>query len=235
MNKNSNLYTIAYAAIMVIVVAIGLAFTSQSLKEHQRKNLNIDRMQQILRAINVKATNENTIQQFGDLITDAFLVDAQGAVVAGSNGTDESSQAFNAELSKLDNAEAYPVFVANVEGETKYILGMYGKGLWGPVWGYISLDEDRNTVFGVDFSHQGETPGLGAQIVEEWFRAPFKGKHIFDANEQFRSIAVVKKGSHAEDGQDYVDGISGSTLTSNGVHHMLYDSIKKYELFLKTK
>ncbi len=58
----------------------------------------------------------------------------------------------------------YPVFVANVDGQPKYIMALHGAGLWGPLWGYISVDSDKNTIYGVNFSHQGETPGLGAGI-----------------------------------------------------------------------
>ncbi len=230
MNKNSNLYTITYAAVMVILVAIGLAFTSQVLKERQQKNENIDRMQQMLRALKITADNKTAIEKYNSTITDAYLVDVSGNIVEGSNGTTETSPAFSAELSKLASSTQFPVFVANIDGATKYVLGLYGKGLWGPIWGYISLDDDMDTVYGVDFSHASETPGLGAQIVEQFFRDRFVGKQLF-RDEQFTSVAVVKPGKGLAD-QDYVDGISGSTLTMNGVHGMLFNSLKKYEPFL---
>ena len=112
-------------------------------------------------------------------------------------------------------------------------MAMNGAGLWGPLWGYISVDSDKNTVFGTDFSHAGETPGLGAEITKTEFSSQFAGKQIFK-NGEFKSIAVVKPGKSAA-GQDYVDGISGGTITSQGVSNMLFDSLKGYEKFLTSK
>ena len=110
---------------------------------------------------------------------------------------------------------------------------MYGAGLWGPIWGYFSLNDDRNTVFGADFSHAGETPGLGAEIVTPAFSRQFIGKKIF-ADRTFKSVAVVKPGKSAQ-GQDYVDGISGGTITSQGVDRMLFSSLSGYLKLLTTQ
>lgn len=233
MNKNNNVYVILYASIMVILVAIGLAFTSQSLKEKQKDNENIDQMRQILSALHIQATSDNAQELYKTTITNAYMVDANGGIVEGTEGTDVKAPAFTASLSSLKDAGKYPVFEANVDGAKKYVLGMYGTGLWGPIWGYISLDEDANTVFGTNFSHQGETPGLGAEIVSPSFNNQFPGKKLYRDGE-FRSIAVVKPGKSASD-RDYVDGISGGTLTSNGVHAMLYDALKLYAPFLDTQ
>ena len=107
---------------------------------------------------------------------------------------------------------------------------MNGAGLWGPLWGYLSVNDDKNTVYGADFSHQGETPGLGAEIATPSFSHRFQGKHIF-MDGALKSIAIVKPGKTAE-GQDYVDGISGGTITSQGVNNMIHDSLMRYEKFL---
>lgn len=111
---------------------------------------------------------------------------------------------------------------------------MQGAGLWGPLWGYLSIDDDKNTVFGSDFSHAGETPGLGAEIVTPAFSDQFKGKKLFNAEGEFKSIAIVKPGKTAE-GQDYVDGISGGTITSQGVNKMIFDSMSGYVKFLTSQ
>jgi len=109
---------------------------------------------------------------------------------------------------------------------------MRGTGLWGPIWGFVSLDDDKNTVYGASFGHEGETPGLGAEIEQPPFRHEFIGKKFFNAENKFTSIAVVKAGKSAQ-GQDYVDGISGGTITSQGVNDMLKASIGSYETFLR--
>ena len=219
MNRDSNVYTVVYASVMVILVAVLLAFTSQSLRSFQKANEDNDKRQQILRSVNVSVPANEAEAKYNELIKDAFLInangekvgDAQAAFVGGEDGT-------------------FPVFVANIDGQTKYIMAMNGAGLWGPLWGYISVDADKNTVFGTDFSHAGETPGLGAEITKSAFSSQFAGKQIFK-NGEFKSIAVVKPGKSV-DGQDYVDGISGGTITSQGVGNMLFDSLKGYEKFL---
>lgn len=207
---------------MVIAVAVVLAFTSQSLKSFQKENEENDKRQQILRSINISVTAKEAKAKYGELIKEAFFVDVQGKRVDGD--------AFAEDVVKAFSRNVYPVFVANVNGETKYIMALSGAGLWGALWGYISVDEDRNTVFGADFSHAGETPGLGAEIVNKSFSDQFKGKHLFMDN-TFKSIAIVKPGKAAA-GQDYVDGISGGTITSKGVDMMLLNSLKEYEKFL---
>ncbi|KGN91710.1 Na(+)-translocating NADH-quinone reductase subunit C [Porphyromonas sp. COT-108 OH2963] len=233
MNRNSNSYTIIYAAVMVILVAVGLAFTSQSLKGRQTANANIDKMQQILKSIKVSATAQNAQAEYGKYIKEAFLVRTNGERVEGSEGTGVKDPAFAADFAKVvregDKGE-YPVFIAEVDGVKKYILAMSGAGLWGPVWGFISINDDTATIYGVDFSHQGETPGLGAQIVEPFFTSAFEGKTIF-TDGAFAPVQVVKGGSKLANG---VDAISGSTLTSNGVNDMIRDSIKMYQEFLKS-
>ena len=127
--------------------------------------------------------------------------------------------------------QASDVFVANVDGATKYVLPVRGNGLWGPIWGYVALDDDKNTIFGVYFSHQGETPGLGAEIAHEKFKKPFHGKHIM-RNGEFASVRVVKPGK-SDPNAEYVDGLSGGTMTSQGVDAMLMDGLSQYVVFLK--
>jgi len=228
MNRESNGYTIIYASGMVILVALLLAFTSKILQERQQRNEDIDKMRQILRSINVHVTKAQAESEFERLITDSFVVDSNGNIMDGD--------AFNIDLAnELHKPEAerrLPVFVAKIDGERKYILALRGAGLWGPIWGYISLREDRNTVFGADFEHSGETPGLGAEINTTAFGREFIGKHIHNQDGKLVSIAIVKPGRSAV-GQDYVDGISGGTITSQGVETMLRTSIEAYEKFLR--
>lgn len=230
MNKNSNIYVILYASVMVILVAVGLAFTSQSLKERQTNNENIDQMRQILRSLRIDVEADQAMETYNSVIKEAYLVDGSGQVVAGSEGTDVEDPAFLASLPNLMSATAYPVYVAEVDGASKYVLGMYGAGLWGPIWGYLAINDDADTVYGIDFSHASETPGLGAEIAHEPFRKQFEGKHIY-RDGSFKSIAVVK-GGKADNSRDYVDGISGGTLTSHGVQNMLFESLSLYEPFL---
>jgi len=218
MNRDSNIYTIIYASVMVVLVAVLLAFTSESLKGFQKKNEDNDKRKQILRSLNVTVADSETEAKYNELIKESFLVNDKGQKVDGD--------AFAADASKMYSENAYPVFIANVGGKTVYIMALYGTGLWGPIWGYVALNEDKNTVFGADVSHAGETPGLGAEIATKAFCSQFINKQIFKNNE-FKSIAIVKPGKSAQ-GQDYVDGISGGTITSNAVDNMIKKSLSGY-------
>ena len=118
----------------------------------------------------------------------------------------------------------------DVEGKTVYIIPMSGAGLWGSIWGYLAVNDDGSTIYGADFDHAGETPGLGAEIADRAFGIQFAGKEIIkDGN--FLSIAVVKPGQ-TDLHRDYVDGISGGTITSKGVDNMLLNSVGEYKSFL---
>lgn len=229
MNKNSNLYTFIYSSVMVILVAAALAFTNGALKERQAKNGDIDKMSQILRSVKIEADASNAEDLYNATINNVYLIDHAGAILEG-----DPRAAFAVDIAKevgKDVSERrLPVYEAVVDGDRKYILPVYGAGLWGPIWGYIALNADKKTVFAASFSHQGETPGLGAEIATPAFQQQFEGKSMFREN-AFTSIAVVKSG-HKADGKDAVDAISGGTITSQGLEAMLLNSIGAYNTFL---
>ena len=127
-----------------------------------------------------------------------------------------------------------PLYISNIDGSEKYIIPLRGTGLWGPIWGYISLDNDMNTVYGAVFDHKAETPGLGAEINRDFFEKPFNGKRIFDLEGDFVSIAVIKGGAKENDYHG-VDGISGGTITYDGVTAMLKERLDKYLPYFENK
>ena len=129
------------------------------------------------------------------------------------------------EIKKDALEQALPVYIAEVKGEKKYIIPLRGKGLWGPIWGFISFNADLNTVFAAVFDHKAETPGLGAEINTPLFQTPFTGKTILEEDE-FVSIIVQKGGAKGDIHK--VDGISGGTITSNGVSDMLSERLNMY-------
>ena len=228
MKTDSNAYTIIYAVVMVVLVALGLSFTHQALNARQTKNVQIDKMQQILRSMKLDVSTDEAEDRYSNLITEAYLINIEtGEKRESSAGAQPTDSAF---MTNVAAGEGFPVYEAEIDGNKKYVLPMYGKGLWGPIWGYIAINSDGKTVFGVDFGHDSETPGLGAEITLESFRNQFIGKELFK-NGEFKSIAVVKKGKTFAD-KDYVDGVSGGTITSQGVDAMIYDSIDNYKNFL---
>lgn len=230
MNKQSNVYTVVYASVMVIIVAAVLAFTALTLKPAQEQNVKVDKMKQILSSVYVSATSENAEAQYNKYIVDSYVMNENGDRMDGT--------AFSVDMavqSKQDAAKRQlPVFICKLDdGSQKYILPMYGSGLWGPIWGYVSVDENGNTVYGAYFSHKGETPGLGAEISTPIFTDQYKGKQLFVGG-IFKSIAVEKAGQKAIDGAEQVDAISGGTITSKGVQEMMMNCIAPYQIFLKS-
>lgn len=231
MNTNSNSYTIIYASVMVVIVACALAFVSASLKPQQTKNVELDKMKQILSALNVDTKGKDAQALYKQYVKQDIIINEAGQTVAETGGF---AIDMKVELAKPLAERQLPVYVCEVDGQTKYVIPLYGKGLWGPIWGYVGLDADKDTVFGTYFSHQGETPGLGAEIATQQFQVPFIGKHILKDGTEVVSIAVVKPGK-TDDTRDYVDGISGGTITSVAVDHMLKDCLGQYAKFLTNK
>lgn len=234
MNTNKNSYTIIYAIVMVVVVALLLAFVSGALKSTQTANVELDKKKQILTSLNIDLKGKDAAAVYDEYIQKAVVVNSKGEVVS-----DDRNKAFNIdiakELSKKEGEELQlPVYIATIDGKEKYILSARGAGLWGPIWGYIAFNEDKNSIFGTYFAHASETPGLGAEIAYKEFQNEFIGKKILNPDNQFVSIAIVKPGQKAQD-RDYVDGISGGTITSNGVEAMLLKSIGQYEPYLKAQ
>lgn len=237
MNKQSNVYTIVYITIVVLVVGTLLAFTSMSLRSRQQANADADKMRQILNSVHVTAQKGEKIADiFDQHIKGMMLVNANGEVVLQSDGldaeifaTDIAAESKNADVSQ----RKLPVYVCSVDnGDLKYIIPVSGAGLWGPVWGYIAVDANGSTIYGAYFSHQGETPGLGAEIEKPAFQQEFVGKQLIKDSE-FNPIAVVKAGQKPNSNADYVDGISGGTITSKGVGDMLQNCLQPYAAFLK--
>lgn len=235
MNKQSNLYTIVYIIVMVVVVGAALAFTTMSLRERQTANANADKMKQILASVGIQADGENVAEQFESHITKMLVVNAAGDVV--KEGGADDMEIFNIDVAKQAKEDAanrqLPVYVCRLDdGQEKYILPASGSGLWGAVWGYVALDSDGSTVYGTYFSHASETPGLGAEIAYKEFQDRFIGKHFF-VGEQFLPIKIVKTGQRPNDDSEYVDGISGGTITSKGVEAMIDNCMRPYEAYLR--
>lgn len=236
MNKQSNLYIILYSTVMVVVVATLLALASTLLKPYQQKNIETEKKLDILKSVG-RATEADKVKdkhtyvgdEFSSVIVDQFVVNHKGNMV---EGVDPFTVDLKEQFAKPKDEQTFPVFVAKVDGNVpKYIIPLLGGGLWGPVWGYISLNDDFNTIYGAAFAHKSETPGLGAEIADVDFQRNFIGKKIFK-NNQFVSVSVVKVGAKS-DPEHSVDAISGGTITSQGVESMVHDCLINYQEFFK--
>lgn len=227
MDKNGNTYTFIYASVMVIIVAAVLSFAATTLKPLQTKNIKIEKKQNILSSVKIESTAADAEAKYDEMIIASYIVNSKGQKVDG----DAFAVNLKKERSKPVEEQLLPVFEAKLKDGKKYIIPMYGAGLWGPIWGYVSLNEDLTTLYGAIFDHSGETPGLGAEISTAKFQAPFTGKKIF-TNGQFTPIVIAKSGEKAPEAQR-VDAISGGTITSKGLQDMMSDDLSSYVSFLK--
>lgn len=204
MKKNSNSYTVIYSAVIVVIVAFLLAFVYQVLKPRQDRNVALDQKKQILYSLNIRGLDNKT------------------------------AEAEYNKVVKKGKADGNDIYYCDVNGQQKYVIPMKGMGLWGGISGFIAINADKATVYGVYFNHESETAGLGAEIKDnlQW-QEQFQGKKLFGGKDHSQiAISVQKK---ITDPQTQVDAVTGATLTSNGVTNMLRDCLSKYLKFFNSK
>ena len=211
-----------FAGALCLVCSFMLTFAASSLKPMQLKNQMIDKQKNILKVLSVttadkKYTNEEIDQLYKTYIKNKW-VDEKGKLV--------------------DTETNSPIFLYVKDGQIDaYAIPISGYGLWSTLYGYFSVDGDGTTVRGITFYEHGETPGLGAEVEAKWFQDNFIGKKIASETGEFKSVAIVKgkveNSIKPNQRQYYVDGISGATVTSNGVTSFLKEALMKYESFSK--
>lgn len=232
MNRQSNTYTIIYSAILVLVVGVVLSVVYQALRPKQVENIANDTKRQILASARIIPEKGQSISDlYNRHISDSFIVNSNGQKVDSSVNPFDVNVSL--EVKKPADERLLPVFECSTDNGTKYILPVYGAGLWGPIWGYVAFDDNGNTIYGAYFAHQGETPGLGAEIEKPAFSGQFDGKNVFSPAGEFTSVAVVKNGKEPQD-RAWVHAVSGGTITSQGVQAMLQDSLEPYAAFLSS-
>jgi Na+-transporting NADH:ubiquinone oxidoreductase subunit C len=229
MDRNSNSYTFIFAVVMVVVVAAALAFTATTLKPLQAENVRQEKMQNILSTIGINVSRKEASEQFSGYVKQELALNSDGSV-------NQDIDAFKIELmketKKSKEEQAFPLYIAEKDGKTFYVIPLFGAGLWKEIWGYVALDSDKNTIVGASFDHAGETAGLGAEINQSWYEDQYIGKKIFDENNNFVSVKAVKGGAKAGD-IHAVDAISGGTITSDGVSDMVEERLANYLPYFK--
>lgn len=258
-NKNSTGYTFTFAILMVVVVGTALAFTAMSLKDKQAANAADKKMMDILGAIGVDANRSNASELFAKYVvervaidlngseldrrttaldvndkTDPFGIDVQkqyrGSIKAASKAHKDDIGALKSALS--GEGLSFPLFRCNApDGKNVYVVPVVGSGLWGPIWGYVALESDMQTIYGAKFDHKTETPGLGAEIKETMFTEKWPGKRLNAAGPLV--FEVVKGGAPTTTYQ--VDGITGGTITSKGVGEMVNRTMAIYASYFKSQ
>ncbi|AFL84274.1 NADH:ubiquinone oxidoreductase, Na(+)-translocating, C subunit [Belliella baltica DSM 15883] len=245
--QQSNGYIITFSIILTVVLGLLLSGTSQVLGPIQKKAEDLDNKEQILGAVmapeELKALKPEEVLTYYESRIASKVVDIEGnEVEQDSEGNPVVAETVNVgkNYKKAPADRLYPIFIYHEEGNEEsvesYILPVYGAGLWDEIWGYVALQTDLNTIEGVTFSHKGETPGLGARITENGVQARYQGKKVFDENGELQAVIMQKGEGKDYDGEVHkVDGLSGATITANGVNDMLKNYIGHYKPYLEKR
>jgi len=229
MKHFSNRYIYIFSSVMVIVVATVLSLAATLLKPQQEKNLEVEKKKMILESIKVPADKKNAEALYDKYLKNSQVINSEGDI---KEGVDAFNVELRAEQKKKIEEQSLPLFFATTDdGVNVTVIPLEGKGLWGPLWGYVSLREDLNTIYGITFDHKGETPGLGAEINQPFFETQFFDQKLFEEG-RFVSVKVQKNNEKPVENHS-VDAISGGTITSKGLEKMIYDCLIKYENYLK--
>ena len=245
MNTNGNAYTVIYTTVVVALVAAILAFVAMTLKPKQDANIKAETISQMLTAAQFYTKdecsamgNDKVLEAYSQNIKEAYTINLKGEKVRDLNTEVKSIElqdglkAQNKNIKDGSDVADLPVYVFNKDGKSVTVVPVYGAGLWGPIWGYIALDEDLQTIVGAYFDHDSETPGLGAKIKDDpSFRAEFIGKKVNVASDPV--FSVVKVGTSADENSS-VDAITGATMTSKGLGEAIAFWLKAYAPFLSS-
>ncbi len=240
--QQSNTYIIVFSAVLTIILGGLLSLANQGLKPMQDKSVELDTKKKILSAVtDLKGKKGNEILDLYGETIESIVVDIHGDVVT-SDKKGIAVVAENIDIAKnyksAPEERMYPVFKYHKAGDKDaieaYIFPIYGKGLWGPIWGFIALETDLNTIKGASFDHKTETPGLGARITTNEISNRYVGKKVFDSNGSLASIKMLKGENHPESALDehHIDGLSGATLTGKGVNEMLESYFQHYQEYI---
>jgi Na+-transporting NADH:ubiquinone oxidoreductase subunit C len=240
---DKNVYTVVFAAIMVVVVGSVLAFVASSLSPQIKQNEKLEKQQNILYAMGINENEDEGSVNFvsTDKVADEFSKYIKEQLVIQGDKVTQDDEAYLIDLKKQETAakkgetRKLPLFIGEKDGKKFYIIPMYGKGLWDAIWGFVSLDENL-VVQGVYFDHKGETPGLGANIKQRYFMDDFIGESILDGT-QYAGINVAKGNNDPTNNtkdDNEVDALAGATITGNGVSAMIRESVGLYKDYLET-
>jgi Na+-transporting NADH:ubiquinone oxidoreductase subunit C len=243
LNTEKNVYTVLFAALMVIAVGSVLAFVASGLSERIAENERFEKQQNILYAMGVNENrNEGSVsfvpttvveEEFQKYIKEQWVIEGEERT--------QNDEAYLIDLkkeiaaAKKGQTPKLPVFIGEKDGKKYHILPMYGKGLWDAIWGFISVDENM-VVQGVYFDHKAETPGLGANIKMRYFMDDFIGESLMDGS-RYTGVSVAKGNNdplNQRKDDNAVDALAGATITGNGVSAMIRESVNLYKDYLET-
>jgi Na+-transporting NADH:ubiquinone oxidoreductase subunit C len=213
--------------IACIACAVIVSVTAVSVRPEQNLNIENEKKLKILAAAGI--VTDEVEKEFSKIET-LYVDFASNQLVQVENNYDHIKASASVEASSIvpkdqdiailkrrENIAPIYVWYSDEEQLQKVVLPIRGYGLWGTLYGYISLDADLNTVKGIEYYDHKETPGLGGEVDNPVWKSDWNGKKIYDTSGEV--ILYVTKGPSSKDYE--IDGISGATLTSNGVTNMI--------------
>ena len=235
--------SVQFVMIVSFFSSLVLAFVAMSLKPSIEKNINLDKKQSILRSIDIDVSGLSSIEvdESYDSHIEEIVIDKKGIVINDVDLSDivwlenKGNGSTNYILELNDDTyinDFLPIYKTN--NPNGYIIPISGKGLWSTMKGYFAIGEDKNSTLGIVFYEHGETPGLGAEVDKPWFQKQFKidmNKKIFNSKNELVSIYINKKKQTNKKPHE-VDGITGATVTSDGVTKFLKRDLERYKNFL---
>ena len=230
-------YTLLFATAICIVCGILVSSAAVTLEARQKENAALDKQKRVLEAVGLLQPGEpvtaaQVAERFAPI--EAVLVDvATGEAAEGDAETFDQQRrardpatsveapANGASVKRLpDRALLYEV--RGDDGELEMVvLPIEGLGLWGTLYGFLALDADTTTVRGITYYLHKETPGLGGEVDNPTWKALWPDRRAFDEDGEFRLAVIKGRAGPAAEDPHRVDGLSGATITSNGVTNML--------------
>jgi Na+-transporting NADH:ubiquinone oxidoreductase subunit C len=221
---SSYLKSIMFAVVVTLICGSLLTLASTGLKEYQLKNIALDKQKNILKSVGLvhetPPLSPGAIDKLYAENIKQVWVDPSGDIIPEQNKTQDD----------------LPVYLYVIQNHIQsYIIPVDSRGLWGKILGYLAIENDGATVSGFTVYSHSETPGLGGEIEKDWFQKNFSGKKILDDRGNFVSVAIakglVKDKIHDTRQKNFVDGISGATLTGKFLSAGLKQSLMQYEPF----
>lgn len=241
--RQSNIYVIIFSAILTVVLGGLLAATSVGLGPIQKKSVELDTKKQILGAVMVIEEGVDVLALYDKAIK-SEVVNAKGELVKeDKDGKPIVAEKIEVgkEFDKAPEDRLFPVFKFYGKNPSEkiesFVLPVYGNGLWDNIWGYMAVDPSGKEIKGAVFAHAGETPGLGARITEEEVQDRYKGKRIYNNAGEYMAVKMLKGENNPDELLDdhHVDGMSGATITANGVNDMLDNYFQYYKPYFNKK
>lgn len=218
----NSIKSLIFAVLLCLICSILLTTASLGLQQFQERNMIIDKHKNILKSVGLieakrSYTGDEVEQLYSENIKQRW-VDPSGRLIEESGRGEQS----------------LPVYLFMKDDELEaYIVPINSRGLWGRILGYLAIEKDGSTVAGFTVYKHSETPGLGGEIEKQWFQKNWDGKKLVDQEGEFVSVGIAKgavKDVVPTDKHDnYVDGISGATLTGKYLTAGIRDVLEEYE------